>query len=94
MRYWLFRVKITGESMWPVLVPGRSYWATSLLAPKVGRLAVFRMPHSSQFAVKRIVELKNGRLELAGTVSWSSSFEIDADQFVGILLGHFTKTRD
>lgn len=87
----LFRVRIGGESMWPGLVPGRAYWASSLVKPKKGSIIVFKHPrHAEQFLVKRIAEVTNEGYRVESSVSWGSSSDnlgiIDPSHVTGTLL--------
>jgi hypothetical protein len=91
----LFRVRVSGESMWPGLVPGRHYWASGLLKPRVGDTVVAEHPREpGTFVVKKVTVLngeRNGRkadrqVSLDGTMPWSSSFVVAADSIAGVLL--------
>jgi hypothetical protein len=60
--------------MWPDLVPGRIYWATGLLRPRVGSVIVFRNPaNEREMFVKKVTALRDGGCEVAGTVPWGTS---------------------
>ena len=84
----LFRVRISGESLWPDLVPGRTYWATSLGAPKTGDYAVFKGPAGApEFVVKKVEGIENGVYDLRGTVSRSASYKVPKSHILGRLLG-------
>ncbi len=88
MRPFIFKVQVSGESLWPELVPGRIYWATGLLAPKAGDYAVFRSPDEpGKFVVKKVKSVQDGLYELVGTVPWSSSYKVPKSQILGRLLG-------
>ncbi len=88
MRPILFRVEVSGESLWPELVPGRTYWATGLLKPGVGNYAVFRNPdEAGKFIVKKVKHIENGTYDLVGTVSWSSSYQVPKSEILGRILG-------
>jgi phage repressor protein C with HTH and peptisase S24 domain len=70
----LFLAKVSGESAWPVLVPGKRYLATALLNPKKGDFIIFRNPKvNSEVYVKKVEEIKDGAYRVNGLVSWSSS---------------------
>lgn len=70
----LFFVRIEGESLWPELVPGKHYLATSLLKAHVGDYLVFKNPgNSSERFVKKIVRIAENGYEVAGTVPWAHS---------------------
>lgn len=54
-----FDIVVTGESMWPVLVPGQRYLARRDLDPKLGDIVVARHPYnSSTTIVKRVVKIQ------------------------------------
>lgn len=82
----LFFVRISGESMWPTLVPGRRYLATSLLRPRVGRIVVAQHPYESRFIVKKIDKITADRLHLVGLVSWSDSYTLGSDALIGVVV--------
>ena len=70
----LFLVKIEGESLWPELIPGKRYAATSLGKPDIGDYLVFKNPgNNGQTFVKKIRDIRDGAYEVAGTVPWASS---------------------
>ncbi|MCH8741524.1 hypothetical protein IH779_01350 [Patescibacteria group bacterium] len=70
----IFSVKVEGESCWPHLVPGRNYFATNLLKPKIGDFIVFQNPKDQiEIFVKRVKEIKNNSYFVEGTVSWAES---------------------
>ena len=70
----LFLVKVEGESGWPELVPEKTYFATSLLKPRVGDFIVFKNPKKpAQILVKKVKARVANRYEVAGDVSWSTS---------------------
>ena len=70
----LFRVRVNGESCWPVLVPGKSYWASGLIQVRVGDFIVFKNPTDrEQILVKRVREMRGGKYEVGSMVSWGSS---------------------
>lgn len=69
----LFKVKVSGESCWPDLVPNRKYFATSLLPVRVGDFIVFRSPtEPSKKFVKKVREIQSDGYSVSGTVSWAS----------------------
>ncbi len=83
----LFLVRVSGESMWPRLVPGRRYFATSLLSPRVGRIVVCAHPHEAgQLLVKRVERIADGKLHLGGTVDWSSSYVVPRAAVWGVII--------
>ena len=70
----LFRVRVSGESCWPALVPNRSYWASALGRIQVGDFVVFENPTDrEQILVKRVCEVRAERYEVDSTVSWGLS---------------------
>ncbi len=84
----IFRVKISGESLWPELIPGRTYWATGLCAPQAGDYAVFKDPAGGdKFIVKKVAGVQNGLYDLRGTISRSASYKVPKDQILGRLFG-------
>lgn len=86
-QFWLFRVKVTGESLWPVLVPGQYYWASSLVCPRPGRIVVFHDPADTErFLVKKITRQEGQSFILEGTVSWSSSYRARENAILGCVI--------
>ena len=84
---WLFRVKVSGESMVPDLMPGRLYWASGLLTPRAGDVVVFRNPAAPlELYVKKVNAISDGVYSVGGTVSASSSHEVPAALIVGKLI--------
>jgi signal peptidase I len=83
-RFSIFLVNVQGESMWPNLVAGRRYLATSLLEPKRGDVIVFR--EESEVMVKRVIEAKEGNYVAGGTVPWSSTHIVPHSAVIGTLL--------
>jgi len=82
-----FLVRISGESMWPSLVPGRHYAVSGLLRPRIGDDIVAANPREeSSFIVKKITAHEGGNWILNGTVPWSSSFTVVPQDVVGVLL--------
>lgn len=70
----LFLVKVEGESGWPELIPGKTYYATCLKKPVIGSFVVFRNPQNPmQILVKKVFAIKNGGYEVGSLVSWGSS---------------------
>ena len=70
----LFLVRVDGESMWPVLVPGRRYLASRFGVLRVGDLAVFRNPKENEkIFVKKIREVLAYSYIMESTVSWGLS---------------------
>ena len=63
----LFAVKVQGMSMWPTLVPGRRYVASSLLKPRVGDCIVFQNPkNEAQIFVKKIIKKEHDGYVVSG----------------------------
>lgn len=82
----LFRVRVRGESMWPHLVSGKTYFASGILKPRIGDYVVF---HSSLYEdpiVKRVDALDGDILRVNGSVSWSSSFTPHISDVIGVLI--------
>lgn len=78
MRRILFRVKVEGESCWPELIPGNSYFATKLFKPREGQFLVFKNPkNQAEIFVKKIISIKKGSYFVSGTVSWT----VNSDYF-------------
>ena len=70
----LFRVRISGESCWPVLVPGRSYWASALMPVRTGDFVVFRNPADcGKILVKKVYGVRAEGYSVGSLVSWGSS---------------------
>ena len=86
-KYFLFAVKVEGESMWPELIPGRRYFASSLLSPKAGSYIVFKNPdNESELFVKRLKERHGDLLLAESIVPWGSSHEFPRRLLVGTIL--------
>jgi len=90
-----FEIIVTGESMWPVLVPGKRYMARRDVEPCVGDIVVARNPkhpsetivkHISRIAIVSIYDLPTTTYELIGTVSWSSTFIVDRASILGVVI--------
>lgn len=85
-KYWFFRVRISGESCWPDLVPGRTYWATNLRQPSAGNFVVLHHPaEGGLHIVKKVLSVTAHSLELGGTVSWSARFSVPKRDVLGTL---------
>ena len=70
----LFFVRVEGESLWPVLVPGRRYLANAIGVVRIRDLAVFRNPKNKQeIFVKRVAGKQGGCYIMESAVSWGSS---------------------
>lgn len=86
-KYILFTVTVEGESLWPELIPGKTYFATNIRQPRIGDYAVFQNPgNKKEFFVKKIHKITNGRSVLNGTVSWSSSFVFPPNRIIGTVI--------
>lgn len=87
MAHPLFFVRVSGESMWPLLVPGRRYLASSLLAPRVGRIVVSHNPaYPAELIIKRVERCEGDSLHLNGTVVWSSRYVVPRSSVVGAVV--------
>ncbi len=87
-----FEILVTGESMWPELVPGQRYTARRDVEPKLGDIVVAQHPtDSSQTIVKRVAsiipssDIRPLTFRLSGTVSWSSTFKVSRPQILGVI---------
>ena len=70
----LFLVRVEGESLFPVLVPGRRYLASAWGVLRVGDFAVFSNPKEKQeIFVKRVAGRGRDGYIMESTVSWGSS---------------------
>lgn len=70
----LFRVRVSGESCWPSLAPGRLYLASALIPAQKGDFIVFKSPtNSGQILVKKILGMREQNYEVGSTVSWGLS---------------------
>ncbi len=86
----LFRIRISGLSCWPYLVPGKTYWATTLRRPRVGDFVLVRgeavgeqsIPH----IVKHVARVANNALELKSTVPWGACYSVAASAIEGVVL--------
>jgi hypothetical protein len=73
-RHFLFLVRVEGESGWPYLVPGKRYFASGFVAPRVGDWAVFENPRDrGRILIKRVKASAGGKYIMEGAVSWGSS---------------------
>lgn len=81
-----FEVLVTGESMWPVLIPGKRYIARRDQEPAVGDIVVAINPNdAANTIVKRLTVINGDKYQLVGTVSWSSTFAVTRQQILGVL---------
>lgn len=70
----IFWVDVTGDSMSPVLKNGKSYLASNLLKPQVGKIIVFKNPSKfTQVMVKKIISETREGYEVAGLKAGSTS---------------------
>ena len=70
----LFLVKIEGESGWPILIPGKTYYATNILRPRIGDFAVFRNPkNQNEIFVKKVTAIRKNGHRVKSAVSWGTS---------------------
>ena len=77
MRKVLFRVRVSGESMYPALLPGRAYWASGWLPIRVGDYIVFWSPNNqTERWIKRVKAIQPEGYVVEGLVSWSASSEM------------------
>ena len=86
-----FMVRIEGESMWPILVPGMRYCASALLKPIQGDCIVFRDPRfPDRILVKRVSAYKNENYFVESLVSWGDSSKdfggIPRDSILGTVI--------
>jgi len=85
LRFLLFHVTVTGESMWPALVPGQRYWASSLLPIRPGSIAIAQTEH--RLVIKRVGKIKGSNIELISDASNRTSYRVLRSQLLGRLLG-------
>lgn len=70
----IFVVRVSGESCWPILVPGKLYFATGILRARIGDFVVFRNPKNvDEVFIKRVVEARENQYAAESLVSWGSS---------------------
>jgi hypothetical protein len=82
----LFKVQVSGESCFPELISGKTYSASSMRRPKVGRYVAFKpQEKSANCVVKKITRIAPDALCVGGTVSWSSTYIIPCSAVVGTL---------
>ena len=87
----LFLVRVSGESMWPRLKPGRFYLASGWLKIRIGDFIVFKNPvDPSQILVKQLEKILPAGYQVSGKVSWSQSSQdfglITKDLILGRIL--------
>lgn len=93
MKRILFLVKIDGVSALPVLMPGKYYFASSLIVPCVGRFIVFHYPkESKRLFVKRVKEIRPEGYYVEGLIPGASSSEdfgvVKKELVLGTLVFH------
>jgi phage repressor protein C with HTH and peptisase S24 domain len=91
IKFILFATDITGDSMSPVLENGKSYLASCLLKPKVGKIIVFCNPKNfNQVMVKKIIKDTGNGFEVVGFKKGSTSSKeigiVTPDLVLGVLL--------
>ncbi|MBI4086259.1 MAG: S26 family signal peptidase [Candidatus Liptonbacteria bacterium] len=70
----LFLVKVEGESLWPELIPGKRYLATSLFKPNAGDYVIFKNPKNrKEIFVKKVKKIIADSYEVSGIVPWANS---------------------
>jgi hypothetical protein len=70
--------------MWPRLVPGKTYLASSFLPVRTGSLVVAFNPREPRdFVVKRVISIVDGTYVLDGMVGWSSRFAVGRQCILG-----------
>ena len=79
-------MRVSGESMWPTLIPGRRYLATSLLGPRCGRIVVCTNPNEPGLLVKKIETIAGDKLHIGGLVPWSDSYDVKLDAVYGVIV--------
>lgn len=73
--------------MWPALVPGKTYWATSLLESREGDIVIAQSKESqSGFVIKKIKRVGGENYLLGGAVPWSSTYEVKRENIIGRLI--------
>lgn len=88
----LFVVKVRGESMLPVLVPGKSYWASGLLPVRKGSIVVLQHANGEPaHMVKRVRACYRGGYAVESAASWGVSGEtigiVPRSAVQGVLFG-------
>ena len=70
----IFFVRVEGESLWPMLVPGRRYLASSCGVLRVGDFAVFENPKNrEEIFVKRVAARHKDEYIMESAVSWGTA---------------------
>ncbi|MBI3442722.1 MAG: hypothetical protein HY007_03060 [Candidatus Sungbacteria bacterium] len=70
----LFRVRVSGESCWPALVPGKTYWASTFRKIRKGDFVVFRNPiDRKEIFVKKIFRVQEKGYKVVSLISWGES---------------------
>jgi len=73
MKFPFFLVTISGESMWPELISGKTYCAYAYKKPRIHDAIVFIHPHKKISMVKKITEITSSGYKVLSTVSWGNS---------------------
>ncbi len=81
---WLFHVTVTGESLWPALTPGQTYWASSLLPIHAGLIVVACTPH--RLVVKVVDRIDKTSITLRGANDQSTPIVVSRSAILGRLL--------
>ncbi|MEY4731489.1 MAG: hypothetical protein RL681_435 [Candidatus Parcubacteria bacterium] len=79
--------------MWPELVSGKRYWASSLLRPRAGSRVVFRNPQGEGVFVKKVSRVCDDGYEVSSLVPWGSGSQdfgtVSQRNIIGTLIGGF-----
>ena len=82
-------MRVSGESMWPELVNGRRYWASSLLRPRAGSHVVFQNPWGEGMFVKKVSRVVGDGYEVTSLVPWGSGSKdfglVSKGNIIGVL---------
>ena len=79
-----FSVRITGESMWPLLCPGKTYTLDREAAIKEGDCVVAHTPDG--IVAKRVSAQKSGAYMLESTISWGSHYCVEGHDIIGKII--------
>ena len=84
----LFSVKIEGVSCWPYLIPGKKYFATNVLKPKIGNFIVFKNPkNQKEIFVKKVKTIQGNSYFVEGTVAFATSSKDFGQVHKNLILG-------
>src|SRR4030042_2650999 len=84
----IFLVRVEGESAWPELVSGKTYFAASFLKPKIGDFIVFKNPKDQkEILVKKIRSIRKNSYFAEGTLPWAKSSRDFGQVSKGLILG-------